>query len=120
MTHEEQSTNLAQAVQLLAENGFEGMANAIEILFNEAMRLQRQEYIGAAPYERSQERRAYANGFKPKTVNSRLGKLNLQVPQTRDGQFYPNDGLGGKLFFGLGSAKVNVLSAKSGKSSSSK
>ena len=90
MTHEEQSTNLSQAVQLLAENGFEGMANAIEILFNEAMRLQRQEYIGAAPYERSHERRAYANGFKPKTVNSRVGKLNLQVPQTRDGQFYPN------------------------------
>jgi transposase-like protein len=90
MTHEEQSTNLSQAVQLLAENGFEGMANAIEILFNEAMRLQRQEYIGAAPYERSHERRTYANGFKAKTVNSRIGRLNLQVPQTRDGQFYPN------------------------------
>ena len=86
MTHEEQSNSVSQAVQLLAEHGFEGMANAIEILFNEAMRLQRQDYIGAAPYERSDERRAYANGFKPKTINSRLGTLNLQVPQTRDGQ----------------------------------
>ena len=90
MTHEEQSSNVSQAVQLLAEHGFEGMANVIEILFNEAMRLQRQDYIGAAPYERSEERRAYANGFKPKAVNSRVGKLNLQVPQTRDGQFYPS------------------------------
>lgn len=90
MTHEEQSSNVSQAVQLLAEHGFEGMANAIEILINEAMRLQRQDYIGAAPYERSDERRAYANGFKPKTVNSRLGTLKLQVPQTRDGQFYPS------------------------------
>ena len=90
MTHEEQSSNVSQAVQLLAEHGFEGMANAIQILFNEAMRLQRQDYIGAAPYERSDQRRAYANGFKPKTVNSRLGKLDLQVPQTRDSQFYPS------------------------------
>ena len=90
MTHEEQFNNLPQAVQLLAEHGFDGMANAIEILFNEAMKLQRQVYLGAAPYERTQERRSHANGFKPKTVNSRLGQLNLQVPQTRDGNFYPD------------------------------
>ena len=89
MTHEEQSSNVSQAVQLLAEHGFEGMANAIEILFNEAMKIQRQDYMGAAPYERSDERRAYANGFKPKTIKSRVGTLRLQVPQTRDGQFYP-------------------------------
>jgi putative transposase len=90
MTHEEQFNNVPQAVQLLAEHGFEGMANAIEILFNEAMKLQRQVYLGAAPYERTHERRSHANGFKPKNVNSRLGQLNLQVPQTRDGNFYPD------------------------------
>ena len=90
MTHEEQSSNASQAVQLLAEHGFEGMVKAIEILFNEAMKLQRQDYLGAAPYERSDERRAYANGFKPKTVNSRLGSLSLQVPQARDGKFCPS------------------------------
>ena len=90
MTHEEQSNNVSQAVQLLAQHGFDGMANAIEILFNEAMKLQRQDYLGAAPYERTDERRAYANGFKAKNVNSRLGKLALNVPQTRDGNFYPS------------------------------
>jgi len=90
MTHEEQSNNVPQAVQLLAQHGFDGMANAIEILFNEAMKLQRQDYLGAAPYERTDERRAYANGFKAKNVNSRLGKLALNVPQTRDGNFYPS------------------------------
>tara|TARA_R110002095_G_scaffold155077_1_gene134657 strand:- start:610 stop:1101 length:492 start_codon:yes stop_codon:yes gene_type:complete len=30
------------------------------------------------------------NGFKPKSFQSRLGKLELQVPQTRDGDFYPS------------------------------
>ena len=42
------------------------------------------------PYQRSESRRGYANGFKPKTVNSRLGRLNLKVPQTRDVEFYPS------------------------------
>lgn len=90
MTHQMQSNELSEAVQLLADNGFEGMANAMQILFNEAMRLERTEYIGADPYERTDQRRSYANGFKAKTVNSRIGKLELKVPQTRDGNFYPS------------------------------
>jgi transposase-like protein len=90
MTHEIQSSEVNAAVQLLAENGFEGMANAMQILFNEAMKIERNEYLGAAPCQRTEERRFYANGFKEKTVNTRLGKLELRVPQTRDSQFYPS------------------------------
>lgn len=90
MTHQIQSTDLNEAVQLLADNGFEGMAGAVQILLNEAMKLERNEYIGAEPYQRTDQRRSYANGFKSKTVNSRLGKLDLQVPQTRDSDFYPS------------------------------
>jgi transposase-like protein len=90
MTHQLQSNELDQVLQLLCDNGFDGMAQAIEILLNEAMKLERAEVLGAGPYERSQERRGYANGFKDKTVNSRLGKLHLKVPQTRDVEFYPS------------------------------
>jgi transposase-like protein len=54
------------------------------------MKLERTEVLGAAPYERSTSRRGYANGFKPKTVNSRLGRLELRVPQTRGVEFYPS------------------------------
>jgi len=90
MTHHFQSSTTHEAVQLLAEHGFEAMAQAIQVLMNEAMRIERAHYLQAAPYERSEGRRSQANGFKPKTVNSRLGKLQLQVPQTRDSQFYPS------------------------------
>ncbi len=90
MTHPNQSTAWDDLVQMLAEHGFDGMREAIEILMNEAMKLQRCEALGAVPYERTEQRRGYANGFKPKTVNSRLGKLALQVPQTRDVDFYPS------------------------------
>ena len=90
MTHQNQSNEFNAAVQLLAEHGFEGMANAMQILFNEAMKIERSEYLGAAPYQRTEERKSYANGFKAKTVSTRLGKLELRVPQTRDSEFYPS------------------------------
>lgn len=90
MTHQNQSSELCEAVQLLADHGFEGMANAVQILLNEVMKLERAEYLGAEPYQRIEERRSYANGFKDKTVSSRLGKLKLRVPQTRDSEFYPS------------------------------
>ncbi len=89
MTRQTQSTELDSIVQLLAEQGFEGMAQAIETLMNEAMKLQRSAALRAEPYERTNERRGHANGFKPKTVNSRFGKLQLEVPQTRGVEFYP-------------------------------
>ena len=89
MSRQMESTELDSIVELLAEHGFEGMAQAVEILFNEAMKLQRSEALRAEPYQRTDERRGHANGFKPKTVVSRLGKLALQVPQTRGVEFYP-------------------------------
>jgi transposase-like protein len=75
-------------VELLKENGFEGLAEAVTVLLNSAMASERSEYLRAAPYERSVERVGYANGVKDKTVKSRLGALSLKVPQARDGGFY--------------------------------
>lgn len=89
MPRQLESTELDAVVQLLADHGFDGMAQAIELLMNEAMKLQRSEALGALPYQRTADRRGHSNGFKPKTVNSRLGKLELQVPQTRGVEFYP-------------------------------
>ena len=90
MTRQDESTRFSEVVQLLADEGFDGMAQAIEILVNEAMKLERAEALGAQPYERSPERRGYANGFKPKTLATRMGQLDLQVPQTRGVEFYPS------------------------------
>ena len=81
--------NWADLLELLSEYGFEGMAEAMQLLINEAMKLERCEVLGARPYERTPSRRGQANGFKPKRVNTRLGRLELRVPQTRDVEFYP-------------------------------
>ena len=80
-----------QAVlELLIDHGFEGMAQAMQLLINEAMKLERSQVLGAQPYERTPERRGYANGYKPKTVHSRVGRLELAVPQARGVEFYPS------------------------------
>ena len=79
-----------QVLELLSEQGFGGMAQAMTILINEAMKLERSAVLGARPFERTPQRRGQANGFKPKTVNTRVGQLELRVPQTRDVPFYPS------------------------------
>jgi transposase-like protein len=90
MTHQAHPNVVREAVQLLAEHGFEGMAQAMELLFNECMKIERQQALGVGPYQRSEARRGQANGFKPKTLKTRIGPLELAVPQVRGASFYPH------------------------------
>ena len=76
-------------VDHLTEGGLEALPEAIRLLINTAMLLERQKFIGVGPYERSAERQAQANGFKDKTLHTRLGALTVAVPQVRQGGFYP-------------------------------
>ena len=87
--HEEDKV-LASVVEVLQAEGSEGFAKALTLLLNTAMLVEREQFTGAKAYERSEERRAHANGFKPKTVKSRVGALSVSVPQVREGGFYPN------------------------------
>jgi transposase-like protein len=90
MTHQVHPSVTRQVVQLLSEQGFEGMAEAMECLLNECMKIERQQALGVGPYQRSEARRGQANGFKPKTVKTRIGPLALRVPQVRGAEFYPS------------------------------
>jgi putative transposase len=90
MTHQPHPTVTREVVQLLAEHGFDGMAQAMQLLFNECMKIERQEALGVGPYQRGDERRGQANGFKPKTLKTRIGPLELAVPQVRGMKFYPH------------------------------
>jgi len=44
-------------------------------------------HLGAARYERSEGRTGYRNGAKPRTLRTRVGTLELRVPQDRAGTF---------------------------------
>ncbi len=105
MAQQLQDRTIHDAVELLQENGFDALAEAVTVLLNSAMVAERSEYLGAAPYERRPERRGYANGYKDKHFKTRLGTLPLKVPQTRDGSFYPQS-----LEKGLRSERALLLS----------
>ena len=68
MTHQADNTAYAAVLEALIESGFEGMAAAMELLLNEAMKLERSQFLGAGPHERTEDRRGYANGYKEKTA----------------------------------------------------
>jgi putative transposase len=93
MTHQKEAILSEDLMQLLCEPQAEhsGFVSVLRLLLNEAMRLERATVLQAQPYERTVERRGYANGYKPKTLATRLGQLELQVPQVRgDVEFYPS------------------------------
>jgi transposase-like protein len=90
MAHQSNSNVADVVAQLLCENGLSHVAEAIRILMNQAMIAQRSQALKAQPYERVEERRGYANGFKPKTVGTRLGPITFEVPPTRGVDFYPS------------------------------
>jgi transposase-like protein len=83
---------LDQLVELINHHGgSDAFAEAIGTLMNFAMRIERAEALDAEPYERTEHRRGYANGFKSKTLRGRLGDIPVQVPQVRgEVSFYPS------------------------------
>lgn len=82
--HTPDPTTISMALELLTEHGFERLSGALEILFDEAMQLERSAYLQAAPHERTDERRGHANGFRAKRMKTRLGELSLKIPRVRD------------------------------------
>jgi putative transposase len=90
MTYQQSDFTLpAELLEQIAEHGFEALPELIRLVINEAMRLERQRYLGVAPYQRGPERQGQANGFKPKTEATRLGEITFAVPQVREGGFFP-------------------------------
>lgn len=91
MTHQNHDNILEAAVELLNDHGFEAYAQVLRILLNEAMKIERQQALNAAAYERTPQRKGYANGYKPKGIDTRMGKITVDVPQVRgDVEFYPS------------------------------
>ena len=83
MTRQNDSTTLEQLMELLIQNGPDAMAHALATLLNHAMRVEREQALGAAAHQRTDTRRGYANGYKPKTLSTRLGVRRLALGRGR-------------------------------------
>lgn len=91
MTHPSDSDLYQTVLQLLTEHGSARLAEGFRLLLNEAMLQERAAVLHAQPYERCEARLGLANGFKPKTLATRMGAVELRIPQVREGiDFYPS------------------------------
>ena len=91
MTCDFENSALAELLPLLTGGDENRFAEALRLLLNAAMVLERQRHLQAEPFERTEARNGHANGFKDKSFQTRLGELDLRVPQVRGSSepFYP-------------------------------
>ena len=89
MTYQADFTLPAELLEQIASQGLDFIPELVRILVNAAMRAERENFLGAEPYQRSDQRQGQANGYKPKTVQTRMGDITFAIPQVRDGGFYP-------------------------------
>jgi putative transposase len=82
--HRRVDAQMAQEV-LLDDPAF--LREIVERVVQQILEAEMSEHIGAAPYERAEKRTGHRNGHKPRTLRTRVGTLNLLVPQDREGTF---------------------------------
>jgi transposase-like protein len=89
MTYRNDFTLPAELMEQVAEQGLEILPELIRIVVNAAMQAERSEYLQAEHYQHTPERTGHANGYKPKTLHTRVGDITFDIPQVREGGFYP-------------------------------
>jgi putative transposase len=84
-------TPFGHLLNQIVEEGLSGLPEVLGLLLNEAMKVERSRHLQAQPHQRTSERTGFANGFKPKTMLTRTGPVQLSIPQVRDcaEPFYP-------------------------------
>ena len=92
MTEDPNQTIAATILDPILNYGLEGLPDAVAVLINHAMLIEREHHIGAGHYQRTDQRDGHANGFKQRQLNTRIGSLSLRVPQVRASEepFFPS------------------------------
>lgn len=105
MTYRKDFTLPTELMEQVSKQGLDILPQLIQVVINAAMQAERQQYLKAEPYQHTQEREGHANGYKPKTVQTRVGSITFSIPQVREGGFYPE-----ALEKGLRSERALLLS----------
>ena len=87
MARKSNNSELREVWQEATADGDDGMRRMVERVVQQVLEAEMTAFVGADSYERTVERRGYRNGYKPRTLKTRVGELELMVPKDRDGQF---------------------------------
>jgi putative transposase len=83
--HRRSDEQIAQQQTLTDDPDF--LKEIVRMALQRFLETEMTEHVGAAPHERTDARRGQRNGHKPRTLRTRVGTLNLLVPQDREGSF---------------------------------
>jgi putative transposase len=89
MTYREDFTLPAELLEQVQEQGLDVVPELMRVILNAAMQSERAEQVNAELDQHNPERLGHANGYKPKTMRTRVGEITFAVPQVREGGFYP-------------------------------
>ena len=78
---------LEKFVELLSAPEKGGIRHMLQVALDAC---ERRKHLGFGPYERSEVPVDHGNGFKDRTLKTRVGELNFEVPQVRSSNFYPS------------------------------
>jgi transposase-like protein len=86
MTRSENKPSIAAVKDLMGAN-HDGLREIVQDLLQEMLEGKMTEALGASKSERSDGRVGYRSGHYNRTLITRVGNLELRVPQDRDGRF---------------------------------
>jgi len=82
------TTGFADALQEISESG-NPLLTMLRMICQEVMELEVSQRVGADRSERTGERSGYRSGHRERSLNTRLGTLDLSVPKLRKGGYVP-------------------------------
>lgn len=86
MTHQKDSIEQARLKQALSEDA-DFLRTMVQALVQEILEAEMEETLQAGKGERTEGRLGYRSGSYPRSLITRVGKLELRVPQDRQGRF---------------------------------
>ena len=86
MAQDEDTRRLAVARDALI-NDPEFLRAIVETTVQRVLEWEMTEHLQAGPHERTDARRGHRNGYKPRSLKTRVGTLELRIPQDREGTF---------------------------------
>lgn len=87
MTHPEREDSRLSKVFQASSSVNDPLKSMLRKTIQEVLEEEMTSFLHADPYDRTEKRRGYRNGYKPRILNTRVGRLELMVPKDREGRF---------------------------------
>ena len=76
--------------KLLEQDDVDALREGVRILAQVVMDREVSAQIGAEPYERTDDRLAYRNGYRTRSWDTRVGTIELKIPKVTRGSYFPS------------------------------